>query len=126
MKADAIAKIKAEIDGSKSNLYIKVVGDFLLRHLETDPEAAEKIMAADKTIAKSLDAMKAEAKKKQHNGMAMLTDAEGFTIVLKYFGIKGKPVVGSSPVAPPSDRAASAPAAKPAVPDFDVKLDDFL
>ncbi|KKX56360.1 Cas9 inhibitor AcrIIA9 family protein [Brevibacillus borstelensis] len=126
MKADAIAKIKAEIDRNKSNPYIKVVGDFLLGHLETDPEAAEKIMAADKTIAKSLDAMKAEAKKKQQNGMAMLTDAEGFAIVLKYFGIKGKPVVSSSPVAPPSDRAALAPAAKPAVPDFDVKLDDFL
>lgn len=120
MLSNAVSKIKTEIDGSKNNPYIKVVGDFLLRHLEADPGAAEKIMAADKTIAKSLDAMKAEAKKKQHNGMAMLTDAEGFAIVLKYYGIKG--TVASSPVAQTPLRI-DPPAP---ISDFDVKLDDFL
>lgn len=126
MLTEAISKLKAEIDGNKNNLNIKVVGDFLLGHLETNPVAAEKILAADKTIAKSLDAMKAEAKKKQHNGMAMLTDAEGFAIVLKYFDIEGVPVVASASAAPPSSRAASTLAAEPSLPDFDVKLDDFL
>lgn len=126
MQADAITKLKAEMDGNKNNPYIQVVGDFLLRHLEADPGAAEKILAADKTIGKSLDAMKAEARKKQHNGMAVLTDAEGFTIVLKYFGIEGEVNTGAALAAPTSRPTVTAPAAKPAAPDFDVKLDDFL
>lgn len=126
MKAEAIAKLKAEMDGNKNNPYIKVVGEFLLRHLEANPNNAEKIMAADKTIAKSLDAMKEEARKKQHNGMAMLTDAEGFAIVLKYFGIEGEVNTGAALSAPTFRPAVTAPAAEPAASDFDVKLDDFL
>ncbi|MBY0054112.1 hypothetical protein H7K32_21095 [Brevibacillus agri] len=126
MKVDAIAKIKAEMDGNKSNPYIKLVGDFLLGHIEITPGAAEKIMAADKTIAKSLDAMKAEARKKQHNGMAMLTDVEGFAIVLKYFGIEGQPVAVATPAVPMPASTTNAASLKPVVPGFDVKLDDFL
>ncbi|MED1850328.1 hypothetical protein P4V33_01550 [Brevibacillus borstelensis] len=126
MQAEALAKIKAEMDGNKNNPYIQVIGDFLLRHLEADPGAAEKILAADKTIGKSLDAMKEEARKKQHNGMAILTDAEGFAIALKYFGIEGEVNTGAALSAPASRPAVTVPVAKPAAPDFDVKLDDFL
>ncbi|MBO8164683.1 MAG: hypothetical protein H0Z34_13360 [Brevibacillus sp.] len=124
MQADAISKIKTEMNGNKNNPYIQVVGDFLLRHLETNPDDAEKIMATDKTIAGSLDAMKAEARKKQHNGVAMLTDAEGYAIVLKYFGIEGTPVTTSALATPVSAPVAAAPAASGS--DFDVKLEDFL
>lgn len=124
MLTEAISKLKAEMDGNKNNPYIKVIGDFLLRRLEADPGAAEKIMAADKTIAKSLDAMKTEAKKKQQNGMAILTDAEGFAIVLKYFGIKGAPVEPPAQVVPaPTQLDAPVTTSESA---FDVKLDDFL
>ncbi|WGV57810.1 hypothetical protein QIH01_20275 [Brevibacillus brevis] len=121
MLSDAISKLDTEINGSKDNPYIKVIGDFLIRHLETNPDDAEKIMAADKTIAKSLDAMKAEAKKKQRNGMAMLTDAEGFAIVLKYFGIKGAPATVQVKPTPAPVVTEAAPRNK-----FNVKLDDFL
>lgn len=126
MQSEAIAKIKAEMDGNKNNPYIQVIGDFLLRHLEANPEAAEKIMAADKTIGKSLDAMRNEARKKQHKGMAILTDAEGFAIVLNYFGIEGPVYAGAAPAEPASQPTITAPPVKPAAPDFDVKLDDFL
>ena len=126
MQAEALSKIKAEMNGNKNNPYIQVIGDFLLHHLEANPEAAEKIMAADKTIGKSLDAMRNEARKKQHKGMAILTDAEGFAIVLKYFGIEGPVYSGAAPAAPASRPTVTAPPTKPAAPDFDVKLDDFL
>lgn len=109
MSAEAIAKLKKEIDDNKKNPYVKVIGDFLIGHLEQHPADAERILAADKTIAKSLNAMKEEARKKQHNGMAMLTDAEGFAVVLKYFGIDTKSA-GNGTV---ND-------------DFDFKLDDFI
>jgi hypothetical protein len=116
MLEKAILKVQREI-GNGNNPYITVIGEFLLKHLKAHPEAAEKIMQADKTIAKSLDAMKAEAKKKAVGGCAMLTDTEGFEIVLKYFGIGGQVSV-----------APEAPEAKPAAKDidFDVSLDDFI
>lgn len=124
MLSDAISKLKTEIESEKKNPYIKVIGEFLIQQLEANPDQAEKVMVADKTIAKSLDAMKNEAKKKQQNGMAMLTDAEGFAIVLKYFGIKGEIVPTHAPAAPVQapkriDETAAAS-------DFEIKLDDFL
>ncbi|ASJ54882.1 hypothetical protein BP422_15690 [Brevibacillus formosus] len=122
MLSDAISKLKTEIESEKKNPYIKVIGEFLIHHLEANPDQAEKVMAADKTIGKSLEAMKAEAKKKQQNGMAMLTDAEGFAIVLKYFGIEGAPASAPTVTVPtpkPIEQPASAS-------DFDIKLDDFL
>ncbi|WP_083677284.1 Cas9 inhibitor AcrIIA9 family protein [Paenibacillus amylolyticus] len=110
---EAIAKLKAEMDGTGTNAYIKLIGDFLIKHIQANPGSAEQVMAADKTIAKSLLAMQAEAKKKAVGGMAMLTDEEGFAIVLNYFGLQGAP-------------AAAPPPEEPKAARFDVKLDDFL
>lgn len=100
MSQKAIDKIKTEIDGDKANPYIKLIGDFLLQHLEQHPDAAGKILADGKTIKGSLEAMKKAAEKNKVGNMAMMTDAEGFAVVLEYFGIKGKPV-GFTPVAAP-------------------------
>ena len=84
----AIEKIKAEIDGSKINPYVQVVGDFLLQHLQANPSNAEKIIQEGKTIGQSLNEMKKAAEKKKVGNCAVLTDQEGFGIVLKYFGIE--------------------------------------
>lgn len=117
---DAISKIKTEMDGNKNNPYIQVVGGFLLQHLDANPAAAEKILAADKTIAKSLDAMRKEAEKKKVGNCAVLTDQEGFEVVLKYFGIEGAVIT-------PAPAAATANTSAPAAgPEFDVKLEDLL
>lgn len=123
MLGKAIEKIKSEMS-KNTNTYVQVVGQFLLQHLETTPGAAEKILQEDKTIIKSLDAMKNEAKKKQVGGCAMLTDQEGFEIVLKYFGIDGK--VSNKHMAHVECKAV--PDVKPAAKDidFDVSLDDFI
>lgn len=118
MYAGAVSKINNEIKASKSNPYIKVIGDFLLKHLESNPADAEKFLSSDKTIGKSLDEMKKEAMKKKVGHMAILTDAEGFAVVLKYFGIASKPVI------PPATSVVAAPT--PSTVEFDVKLEDFL
>lgn len=107
----AVTKLKAEMDGKGSNDYIKLMGEFLIKHVQANPGAAEQVMAADKTIAKSLLAMQAEAKKKAVGGMAMLTDEEGFAIVLNYFGLQG-----GAPAAPPQVKQKR----------FDVSFEDFL
>ncbi|MBM6385659.1 MAG: hypothetical protein JSY10_17000 [Paenibacillus sp.] len=110
---DAITKLKTEMEGKGSNTYIKLIGEFLIKHLQANPGSVDQILSADKTIAKSLLAMQAEAKKKSVGGMAMLTDEEGFAVVLNYFGLQGLPAVSPQPVEQKSAR-------------FDVKLDDFL
>ncbi len=113
----AIEKIRDEMVAKTSDNYIQAVGDMLLHHLTANPAAADKIMANGKTIAGSLSAMQAAARKKASGNCAVLTDAEGFAVVLEYFGIKG---------------AASTPSPVPAVSsmastnDFDVRLDDLL
>ncbi|MHA7580422.1 hypothetical protein ACX12E_08485 [Paenibacillus vandeheii] len=108
----AIAKLRAEMDGKGTNAYIKLIGDFLIKHVQDNPGTDNLVAAADKTIAKSLLAMQAEAKKKAVGGMAMLTDAEGFAVVLNYFGLQSVPEV--------------APVAEEKSARFDVKLDDFF
>jgi len=89
----AIEKIRAEMDANKNNAYVQVVGEFLLQHLAANPQDAEKILNPDKTILKSLEEMRKVAEKKKVGNCAVLTDQEGFEVVLKYFGIDAKPQV---------------------------------
>jgi hypothetical protein len=116
----AIGKIKAEIDGNKNNPYIQVVGDFILQHLQGNPSNAEKIVQEGKTIGKSLDEMKKAAEKKKVGNCAVLTDQEGFNIVLKYFGIEETtPGVIAKPV-----EVVQIPTVKDKNPiEFNVELD---
>jgi hypothetical protein len=112
---DAIEKIRDEMaSNAKQGGYIQVVGDMLLQNLDAHPEAAEKILADGKTIKGSLAAMRTEAQKHQTDGCGVLTDEEGFAVVLRYYGIDSKP----------APRPAAAPAAKAV--GFDVDLDDLL
>ncbi|KEQ22858.1 hypothetical protein [Paenibacillus tyrfis] len=113
MQAEAIVKIKSEMEANKDNAYIQYIGQFLLQRIEANPDDAAKLASKDKTIAKSLEAMKSEAKKKQKNGMAMLTPDEGLAIVLKYFG--------TAPIAVTTSTITH----KNHASDFDVKLEDF-
>lgn len=110
----AISKIKAEMEHNANSTYIKVVGNFLLQHLEAHPDAAEKILVEDKTITKSLAEMRKVAEKQKNGNVAVLTDQEGFAVVLKYFEING------------TTKTAAPPAAAKSSVDFDVKLEDLL
>lgn len=118
----ALSKIKDEMAKNQKNGYIQVVGRYLMQHLAANPGCAEKIMAADKTVAKSLDKMREEARKKQSGNCAVLTDEEGFAVVLKYFGMEGTPS-GTSVQVPAPRPAAPAPVS---ATDFDIKLEDLL
>lgn len=116
---EAITKLKAEMDGKGTNTYVKLIGDFLIRHIQANPESANHVLDADKTIAKSLDAMKREAHKKAKDGMAMLTDQEGYAVVLKYFGMEGASVVQSTDPAPQIKQESQGR-------KFSVSLDDLI
>lgn len=123
----AINKLKTEMDNSK-DAYTKIIGEFLLQHLDKYSASAEKILVEGKTIAKSIDEMVKVAKKNAVNGRAMLTDQEGFEIVLKYFGIKDKvDKTDITPEAKPRHAPIENIEPKPKKDtDFDVSLEDFL
>lgn len=90
MLEKAKKKLKDEMDKKKQNAYVRVVGQFLINHIEAHPAAAEKIMQKDKTIIGSLDEMRKVAMQRKTDNVAVLSDQEGFDVVLKYFGIEGK------------------------------------
>jgi hypothetical protein len=126
MIKDAINKINSEISQNRTNSYIQVVGEFLLQHLNTCPESAEKILVEGKTIGKSLDEMRKVAEKKKVGNCAVLTDQEGFAIVLKYYDINGNAPISIPLVKEAHTLVATKAPEKKASIDFDVSLDDFL
>jgi hypothetical protein len=123
MPTKAIEKIKSEMTKNNTNSYIQAVGGFLLQHLESNPQDAEKILVADKTVGKSLDEMRKAAQKKKVGSCAVLTDQEGFAIVLKYFGIDTKP---SEYVPKPVESVTEKVISNDKSNYFDIKLEDLL
>lgn len=121
----AIEKLQNEMNTNKGNSYIQVVGAFLVQHIQAHPEDAEKILAEGKTIGKSLEAMRKEAEKKKAGNVAILTDQEGFAIVLKYFGIESTATVINPPQTEPIPEPAK-PQQQKTQADFAVSLEDFL
>lgn len=85
MLQEAIKKLKDEIGNDKG--YKQIIGGYLLKQLEANPTAADQILKEGKNIKGAMEAMKAEARKHQNNGCAVLTDDEGFAVVLEYYDI---------------------------------------
>ena len=108
----AIEKLRSEMEQNKNHRYIQIVGNFLVQYVTKNPSAAERILAEGKTIKDSLNNMKNEARKNQIEGCGVLSDEEGFAVVLKYYSITPAGMLVSSPA--------------PAAVDFDVSLDDLL
>ena len=108
MKDQAIAKLKAEMEVDQ-DAYVQAVGAMLIDHIQRQPADAAAVLTDGKTLKGSLDAMRGAARKKQTGGYAVLTDSEGFTEVLKYYGI-----------------AAGAPAPSAPAAGFETSLDAFL
>lgn len=116
----AVMKLRDEMAQNPKHSYIQLIGNFLIENLQSNPAAAEKILAKDKTIKGSLNAMKDVARKSQVDGCSMMTDTEGLEIVLKYFGIDGKATAAvqkTEPVRPVQTMRGI---------EFDVSLDDLL
>lgn len=120
---EAMNLLKKEMEKDKSS-YVQVVGQLLLRFLEANPSAAVKIIVKDKTIKGSIAEMRKEAEKQKVGNVAVLSDAEGFTAVLRYYGIEGG--IAVEPVIPAVvEEVEPSIVTKPSA-IFDVSLDDFM
>lgn len=87
MLQQALQKLQKEIGEKSKDAYVNHVGAFLIKHVKEHPEHAAFIIADGKSIVGSLAAMKEAARKHQSNGVGVLTDEEGFKIVLTYYAI---------------------------------------
>lgn len=121
MLGKAIEKLKAEIVKSNDPC-IQVIGEFLLQHVEDNNSNAEKIMQEGKTIEKSFEEMRNAAVKKKVGNRAVLTDQEGFAIVLKYFGIESSITNTPSKVKEPLVETPAIKEKKSEI-EFNVELD---
>lgn len=123
----AIAKIKTEMEADKSG-YVQVIGKYLLQQIEVNKGAADKIVNEGKSIKGSICEMSKEARKNASNGCGVLTDAEGFAIVGKYFGfeaVQDKILEVEINEIKETNDIKSEEVKKETV-DFDINLDDLL
>lgn len=123
----AIEKIKAEMEKDKSS-HVQIVGKYLLQQIEINKNAADKIINGDKTIKGSIKEMAKEARKNAVSGCGVLTDAEGFAIVARYFGfeaIQDKILEVEISEIKEVNNIHNEEAKKETV-DFNVNLDDLL
>ena len=125
LQEKAIAKIDAEIEKAKGSRAYEVIGDYLINLVTAHPEAAEKLMDEKKSLAGAYKEMESNARKKAHNGCAVLTDEEGFEIVCDYFGLDYQPCSGLSAVKTKPAASTAEAVAKP-TPQLDINLDDLL
>lgn len=113
-------KLQDEMAANQQNKYVQYVGQYMLKHLEQNPGDANNILVEGKTIKGSLGAMRTEAEKNKVDGVGMLTDVEGFAVVLKYY---------EAEEAQPLTRPIEMPPTPPIQPEptgFDVSLEDLL
>lgn len=131
MVEQAMAKLQAELRVDGVHPYVSAIGNFLLDLLKDNPTVAEKILAENKTIIGSMKEMRKEAEKVKVGNCAVLTDNQGFEIVLKYYGIKKAAVfnTGSSPSVTQTDEPKTtnpASLSSEVTPRFVASLDEFL
>ncbi|WP_206886412.1 hypothetical protein [Alicyclobacillus mali (ex Roth et al. 2021)] len=107
MYEKAVEKITAEMNANEHHPYVQVIGRFLLVHLEQHPEHAKNLLEEEKTILKSLDTMRRYAETQRVGNVAVISDADGFGIVLQYFDCwDGKPFEIPPDPQPPARVAA--------------------
>ncbi|WP_297634720.1 Cas9 inhibitor AcrIIA9 family protein [uncultured Clostridium sp.] len=87
---EAIKKIKEEMEKNKRDLFVLQTGNHILLQIETNAVAAKEIVEGKKSIEGALKYLRNEAKKraKTMDTCVIMTDAEGFGIINKYFGFE--------------------------------------
>lgn len=131
MVEQAIDKLEKEMTVNRVHPYLLAIGNFLVDYVKANPSTAEKILAENKTIIGSMKEMRKEAEKVKVGNCAVLTDDQGFEIVLKYYGIKKAAVsnTGSSTSVTQTNEPKTtnpAPLSSEVTPRFVASLDEFL
>lgn len=106
MLQQALQKLQKEIGDKAKDSIVQHIGSYMLNYVRSHPEHAAFVLADGKDISGSYKFMEAEARKASTR---VMTDQEGFNLVLKYFGI---PVQEAKPVS--------------VIPELNASLDDLI
>lgn len=106
MLQQALQRLTQEIGADPKNKVVQSIGGFLSNYVRSHPEHAALIAAEGKTIKGSYKAMEDEARRQKVN---VMTDEEGFAIILKYYGVD-----------------VPKPEPEPVAVGFSVSVDDLL
>lgn len=126
MNDKAIEKINGEMQKNASDPYTEIIGHYIVDRC-LDDDAAGLVMKKDKSLSGAMQAVMGKAQKARQGNAAVLTPAEVFGAVDRYFGFspdlsaQWKTLNGSgasvvSEAEPPSTSA----------PVLDLSLDAFL
>lgn len=88
MLQEALQRIQKEVGDNAGNKMIAFVGGELIKFVRANPDKAELLAAADKSIKGAFDAMRKAAEKVKVGNMAVLAPDEGMAVVMEYYGIK--------------------------------------
>lgn len=127
----AIEKLKKEMESKKENSYIQAIGDYLLKQVEINRNAAEKICNEKKSIEKSLKEVEKVARNKAVASCAVLSDSEVFKIVREYYqfeAVKDKfiQVEVDEIKEQIQEEVKEEKVQKNKIDDFSIDLDDYL
>ena len=83
MIEEAVKKIEEEMKNGDS--YIKAIGDYVIKNIGVNIEAAKEINEGKLTLKGAMNDIKKVAKSKAVNGCAVMADEEVFSLVVKYY-----------------------------------------
>lgn len=83
MIEEAVKKIEEEMKNGDS--YIKAIGDYVIKNIGVNIDAAKEINEGKLTLKGAMNDIKKIAKSKAVNGCAVMADEEVFSLVAKYY-----------------------------------------
>lgn len=84
----AIEKIKQEINSQKNNLYVQVIGDYLLKQIEINRDAAKKICSESKSIEKSIKEIEKILRKEAKGNTLIISENGIYKVIREYYKIE--------------------------------------
>ncbi len=83
---EAIKKINTEIQKQPNNRYLALVGEHIIDRITTEA-AAEKVLKAEKTLARALTGIQNRASRQKEGNCAVIEDAVVYGWAREYFDL---------------------------------------
>lgn len=122
----AFEKINTEMQKRPDDLYMEIIGHYIIDRCGADKTCEKKASAEEKTLTGAMAAVRNAAQKKAVSNCAVLTPDEVFSNIDKYFGFPADGGARERATASVSGVSVSAQAVPTAPAAVSLDLSDFL
>lgn len=122
----AIEKINTEMQKRPDDLYMEIIGHYIIDRCGADEACEKKASAEGKTLTGAMAAVRNAAQKKAVNNCAVLTPNEVFSNIDKYFGFPADTRAQDRAMVSVSSASVTAQAVPAAPAAVSLDLSDFL